>query len=166
MKRFCHAMLVVALGAFAAGPTAGGDTSPAPAAERRDPEVLFRKACERLVALEARHDLLKGVSRVKPSIERDEKGRLKSARFLFEHNALPPGTGPAQPQDTSEPFFYASIQVWSGRTQQPPANLHEFEWKGQTYQMWVQVYGSDADLVKAVRKAVDEPLLEPPAPRE
>jgi len=43
----------------------------------------------------------------------------------------------------------------------PPANLYEFEWQGQTYQVWVRVYGSDAELVKMVRKLVDEPLREP-----
>jgi hypothetical protein len=137
--------------------------NPAPAAEQRDPEEVFRKACERLVALESKHGLLNGVSKVKPVIERDQKGLLKSARLVFERNAKPPGKGPAKPKDDAEPFVYVSIQVWSGRSQQPPADLHEFEWKGQTYQMWVRVFGSDAELVKIIRKLVDGPVRMPPA---
>ncbi len=137
----------------------------APPAEQRDPEAVFRKACDRLVAMEAKNDLLKGVSEIKPVTEQDDKKRLKSAQFVFERNATPPGKGPAKPKDEGKPFVYVSVQVWAGRSQQPPADLHEFEWKGQTYQMWVRVFGSDAELVKVVRKAVDEPLSEPSTPK-
>src|SRR5262249_53602063 len=38
---------------------------------------------------------------------------------------------------------------------------YEFQWQGRTYQMWVRVYGSDAELVKMVRKLVDDRLREP-----
>ncbi len=58
----------------------GGDV---PAAAERDPEEAFRKTCERLTALEAKHGFLKGVSGVKPVVERDEKDRLKSGRFVL-----------------------------------------------------------------------------------
>ena len=141
-------------------PAAGA--APAPAAESRDPEKVFQKACARLLELEARHDLLKGVSAVKPIVERGEKGRLKAARLVFERNAVPPSKGPAKPRDESRPFVHVSIQVWAGRSQQPPADLDEFAWKGQTYQMWVRVFSSDAELIKAIRKKVDVRLLEPP----
>ncbi len=130
-------------------------------APERDPEEAFSKACERVAALEGKHDLLKRVSRVKPVVQRDEQQRLKSADFAFENNAVPPGKNAAKAKDDSRPFFYVSVQVWLGRTQSPPANLHEFQWQGQTYQMWVRVYGSDAELVKMVRKSIDEPLSEP-----
>jgi hypothetical protein len=155
MKRLCQLALAAAVLACLTGRTPGDDPAPAPAAEVRDPERVFRLACGQLLALERKHHLLKGVSEVKPALERDEKERLKSASLIFERNALPPGKGPAEPKDESKPFLYVSIQVWSGRTQQPPADLHEFEWKGQTYQMWVRVFGTDAELVKAIRRAVD-----------
>jgi hypothetical protein len=132
------------------------------AAAERNPEEAFRKGCGLVAALEGKHPLLKGVSRVKPVFQRDEQNRLKSAEFVFANNALPPGKNAARAKDDSQPFFYVSVQVWSGRTQSPPANLHEFEWQGQTYQMWVRVFGSDAELVTAIRKAIDEPLREPP----
>ena len=133
---------------------------------KRDPEAAFRKACELVVALEGKYDLLKGLSRVKPDIQRDGKKRLKSARLVFENNAVSAGKQPARALDDSKPFFFVSVEVWSGRSQQPPADLHEFEWKGKTYQMWVRVYGSDADLVKTVRKSIDEPLSGPLAPKK
>jgi hypothetical protein len=132
-----------------------------PAAAERDPEEAFRKACELVAGLDGKHDLLKGVSKVKPAVERDDQKRLKSANFIFENNAAPPGKNAAKAKDAAKPFFYVSVQVWSGRSQSPPANLHEFAWQGQTYQMWVRVYGSDTELVKMVRKSVDEPLREP-----
>ena len=77
---------------------------------------------------------------------------------------MSPGKNDATAKDDSKPFFYVSVQLWSGRSQSPPANLYEFKWQGQTYQMWVRVYGSDAELVKTVRKSVEEPLLEPLPP--
>jgi hypothetical protein len=112
--------------------------------------------------LEPKYGLLKGVSEVKPVIERNEKGRLKEARLVFERNAVPQGKGSARAKDESRPFVYVSIQVWSGRSQAPPGDLDEFEWMGQTYQLWARVFGSDDDLVKAIRKAVDVRSLEPP----
>jgi uncharacterized protein (TIGR03066 family) len=132
-----------------------------PAAPERDPEEAFGKACALVAALEGKHDLLKGVSTVKPAIQRDEHKRLKSGQLAFENNAVPPGKNDAKAKDDSKPFFYVSVQLWSGRSQSPPANLHEFKWQGQTYQMWLRVYGSDAELVKMVRKLVDERLREP-----
>jgi hypothetical protein len=162
MKRFCHLALAAAVLACPTVRTAGDDAPPAPAAESRDPEKVFSRACARLVALEAKHDLLKGVAEVKPVIERDDKDRLKSASLVFERNAEPPGKGPAKAKDPSKPFVYVSIQVWAGRTQQPPADLYEFARKGQTYQMWVRVFGGDADLVKTVRKELDAQSAEPP----
>jgi hypothetical protein len=140
-----------------------GDSSDPP---ERDPEEAFRKACELVAALEGKHDLLQGVSQVKPAVQRDEQKRLKSAHLVLENNAVPPGKDAAKAKDDSKPFFYVSVAVWSGRSQQPPADVHEFEWKGQTYQMWVRVYGSDAELVKAVRKSVDKPLRGPFAPKK
>jgi hypothetical protein len=49
------------------GQLSGGDLRAAPT---RDPEEVFRKACKRLVDLEAKHDLLKTVSDAKPAVER------------------------------------------------------------------------------------------------
>jgi hypothetical protein len=106
--------------------------------------------------------LLKGVSDIKPVVEREEKGRLKEARLVFERNAVPPGKGPARAKDESRPFVYVSIQVWAGRSQAPSGDMHEFAWRGQTYQMWVRAFGSDARLVGAIRKATDVFSLEPP----
>lgn len=127
----------------------------------RDPEEAFGKACTLVAALEGKHDMLKGVSIVKPAIERDEHKKLKSAQLVFENNAELPGKNAAKPKDESNPFFYVSVELWSGRSQSPPGGLYEFEWRGQTYQMWVRVYGSDAELVKLVRKLVDDRLREP-----
>jgi hypothetical protein len=132
----------------------------------RDPEQVFRKARELVAALEGKNDLLKGVSRVKPDIQRDEQKRFKSARLVFANNAISADKRPARALDDSKPFFYVSVEVWAGRSQQPPADLHEFEWKGQTYQMWIRVYGSDADFIKTVRKSVDERLRGPLAPQK
>jgi uncharacterized protein (TIGR03066 family) len=140
------------------GQPAGGAP---PAAPERDPKVVFLKVCELVAALEGKHDLLKGVSKVKPAVQQDEQKRLKSAYLTFENNAVPPGKNDAKAKDESKPFFSLSVQLWSGRSQSPPANLHEFAWQNQTYQMWVRVSGSDAELVRLVRKAVDEPLQEP-----
>jgi uncharacterized protein (TIGR03066 family) len=131
------------------------------AAPERDPEEAFAKACTVVAALEGKHDFLKGVSAVKPAIQRDEHKRLKSGELTFANNAVLPGKNDATAKDGSRPFFYISVQLWSGRTQSPPGNLYEFEWRGQTYQMWVRVYGSDADLVKMVRKWVDDRPREP-----
>jgi hypothetical protein len=136
----------------------GSDSLVAP---ERDPEEAFRKACALVAALEGTHDMLKGVSTVKPAIERDEHKKLKSAQLVFEKNAVPPGKNAAKAKDESKPFVYVSVELWCGRTQSPPASLYEIQWKGQTYQMWVRVYGSDADLVKLVRKLVEERLREP-----
>src|SRR5437763_12263279 len=111
MKRLGHLAVATVLLASLTGRTAGGDPPPSPAAEQRDPEEVFRKACARLVALEAKHDLLKGASEVKPVLERDEQGRPKSARLVFDRNAVPPGKGPAKAKDESKPFVYVSIQV-------------------------------------------------------
>jgi hypothetical protein len=135
--------------------------APSPA-EQRDPEAMFRKARAGFLALEAKHDLLKGASEVKPVVERDEKGRLKSERLVFERNAVSPGKGPAKPRDESMPFLYVSIQVWLGRTQAPPGDLCEFEWNSQIYQMWARVFASDPGLAKRIRDAVDVQRLEPP----
>jgi hypothetical protein len=163
MKRLCQLALTTAIIAFATGQMWGGDS---PAAPELNPKEAFQQACERLVTLESKHELLKGVSKVKPSMERDEKERLKSARFAFAGNAVPPGKEAAKAKDDGKPFFYVTVEVWSGRTPSPPGDLHEFRWKGQTYQMWVRVYGSDAAVVKAVQKTVDEPLLRHFAPKK
>jgi hypothetical protein len=162
MKRLCPLALAAAVLTCLTGPAPGHDPAPAPAADVRDPERVFRTACERFLALERTHDFLQGVSEVKPVLKRDTKQRLKSASLVFERNALPPGKGPAKPKDGSRPFLYVSIQVWSGRTQQPPADLHEFEWKGRTFQMWVRVFGTDAAFVQAIRRAVDIKRHKPP----
>jgi hypothetical protein len=161
MKQMCPLTLMIVLAAFATAALSGGDRPPRP---ERDPEEAFRKACERFVGLEAKHDVLKGAARIKSEVERGGKGRLKFAQFVFAHNAVPPEKAPARAKDDSQPFFYFSVQAWSGRSQQPPPDLHEFHWKGETYQLWVRVFGSDDRLVKAVRKTVDEPLRGPFAP--
>jgi hypothetical protein len=161
MNRWCQLALVLAIIACMTGQLSGGAPRAAP---ELDPEEVFRKAYKRLVDLEPKHDLLKTVSEVKPAVERDEKGLLKSARFVFGLNTMPPGKEAAQAKDDSKPFFYASVELWSGRTPTPPGGLHEFEWQGQTYQVWVRVYGSDVALVKTVRKSVDESLRAPPVP--
>ena len=163
MNRWCQLALVVAIIACASAQPSGGDPQAPP---ERDPEEVFRKACKRLVDLEAKHDLLKTVSDVKLGVERDEKGRLKSARLVFGLNTMPPGKEAAKAKDDSKPFFYASVELWSGRSPAPPGGLHEFKWQGQTYQVWVRVYGSDAALVKTVRKSVEESLLAPPVPEQ
>jgi hypothetical protein len=132
-----------------------------PAAPQRDPEEAFAKACALVAVLEGKHDLLKGVSKVKATIQRDENKRLTSGQLAFANNTTAPGKNEAKAKDESKPFLFVSVELWSGRSQAPPANLYEFQWQGQTYQIWIRVYGSDAELVKMVRKLVDERLREP-----
>jgi len=165
MKWLCHLGLAIALLTCVTGRTTGGDLSYAP--ERRDPYESFRNACERLVALEARYDLLKGLSEVKPVTGRDEKNRLVAARFDFERNAAPPDKKyAARAKDESKPFVYLSVGFFSGLSMQPSPDMIAFEWKGQTYQMWVQIYGSNAELLETVRRTVNDALNEPAAPKE
>lgn len=130
MRPLCSLALAAGLLIVTTGPTAGGDPPPALPAEQRDPQDVFRKACDRLVTLEAKNDLRKGVSEIKPVVEQDDKKRLKSAQFVFGRNAPPPGKGPAKPKDEAKPFVYVSVQVWAGRSQPPPADLHEFRVEG------------------------------------
>jgi uncharacterized protein (TIGR03067 family) len=137
-------------------------SSDPPVAPQRDPEDAFVKACALVAALEGKHDLLKGVSTIKPTMQRDKNKRLTAGELVFANNAARPGKNAAKAKDDSKPFFYISVELWSGRTQSPPANLYEFEWQGQTYQMWLRVHGSDAELVNTVRKSVNERLREPP----
>jgi hypothetical protein len=163
MTKFHAGVLAVVVSACTIAQMATAEPPPATTARLRDPEKVFAKSCEELVALESKQPLLKGVGQIKPVLERDEKNRLKSATLVFDRNAIPPGKGPAKPKDESKPFVYVSIQVWVGYSQQPPGDLFVFEWQGQTYQMWVRVYSSDADLVKTIHKAAVERVRVPPA---
>ncbi len=124
MKRVCPRAFTMTILAVATGRMAGGDPAAAP---ERGPDEAFRSAWAWLADLEAKHSLLKGMAEVKPVIGRDQQGRLKAARLVFERNAVLPGKGPAQPKDAAKPFAYVSIEVWLGSTPQPPANLHEFQ---------------------------------------
>jgi hypothetical protein len=162
MMRFAQWAFTAVLLIGASVPLAKSDAPPSSPAEQRDPHVVFRQARQRLVALAPKHDLLNGVTHAKPVIERDDMGRLKSASLVFEQNATPPDKGPAKPKDSSKAFVYVSIEVWSGRSQQPPPGLYEFQWKGQTYQMWVRAFCSDAELAKTVLATVDPRMQGPP----
>src|SRR5262245_49167031 len=82
MKRLFQLALAAAALTCTTWRMTGNDGAPAPAAESRDPERAFRKACEQLVALEHTHVLLKGVSEAKPVLEQDEKERLKSVSLV------------------------------------------------------------------------------------
>ncbi|MCI0638948.1 MAG: hypothetical protein L0Y72_22950 [Gemmataceae bacterium] len=148
MKRLCFLSLTAAVVALATARISGGDPL-ASSKPELDPQEVFRLACDRLKNLEAKHAALKGVSKVKPRLEFDDS-KLKSAGFVFEENAVPPGKNPAKAKDEAKPFFYVSISIWSGQSQQPPAGLYGFQWKGQEYQAWVQVYGSEASSDVAV----------------
>src|SRR5262245_8527996 len=155
MKRLCDLLPALTIVACATGRMSGGDPSGAP---ERGPEDTFRKACALVAALEGKYDLLAGVSKVKPVIERDAKQRLTSAQFAFARNAASPGKHAVEASDAGKPFVYVSVAIWAGRTPAPPAGLHEFVWQGHVYQMWVRVYGRDEELVQAIRRSVDEPL--------
>jgi hypothetical protein len=161
MKRLCDVALIAAVVALATARMSGGDPVPASPKPELDPQEVFQSAIDHLKGLEAKHGALKGVSEVKPRLQLDDNKRLKSTDFIFEQNAVPPGKSPAKAKDEAKPFVYVSLQVWSGHSQQPPAGLRAFKWKGEEYAAWLQVYGSDAELVQAVRKAVDEPMLTP-----
>jgi hypothetical protein len=161
MKRLGQEALAAAVVALATARLLGGDPPPASPKPELDPQEVFQSAIDRLKVLEAKHGALKGASEVKPRLQLDDDKRLKSTDFVFEQNATPPGKGPAKAKDEAKPFVYVSVQVWSGHSQQPPAGLRVFKWKGEEYVAWVQVYGSNAELVQAVRKAVDEPILTP-----
>src|SRR5215510_11061874 len=161
MNRLRHWSFTVRSVALTAGRTLADEP---PAAPERDPEATFRKACALVAALEGKHQILEGVSKVKPLIKRDAQERVTSAEFAFARNAATPGKENAKAIDGAKPFVYISVEVWAGRTPTPPAGLHVFEWKGQVYQMWIRIYGSDAELVRAIRESVDEPLRGPFAP--
>jgi hypothetical protein len=147
--------------ALATARISAGDPAPVSPKPELDPQEVFQSAIDRLKGLEPKHAMLKGVSEVKPSRQVDDIMRLKSTDFVFAQNAVPPGKNPARAKDEAKPFVYVSVQVWSGHSQQPPGGLRAFQWKGEEYSVWVQVYGSDAELVKAVRKEVEEPILAP-----
>jgi hypothetical protein len=132
-------------------------------ADERNPDEVLSKSRERLAALAAKYELLKGVADVKTVTERDEKDRPESAQFVFERNSAPTGKA-RKASDETKPFVYVSLQYWSGQSQQPPGGLRFLKWKGQTYQMWLRVFGSDPELVKAVQKAIDDPFNQPPVP--
>jgi hypothetical protein len=148
---------------FVVGAThpAAAQSSPPPDTPLQDPEKLFRKACERLVALEGKHELLKGVSDIKPVISRDDGGKLKGAHLTLQRNAVPYGKGEAKAEDESRPFAFVAIQVWAGRTPSPAADMYTFAWRGQIYQAWVRAISSNTELVKGVRKTVADPMSEP-----
>ena len=159
-------ILFAAFGLTAAPGGPGGDAPPGANVPERDPQEVFRKVWKAVSALEAKHPLLKEISAFDPVIERDEEKGLRSAEFIFSNNALPPGKEPAKAKDAGKPFFYVSVQVWVGNSDQPAAGMHQFRWKGETYQMWVRVFGSDPKLVETVRKTADEaasgPATAPP----
>jgi hypothetical protein len=146
-------LMVVVAGVVLFAPGAGVAADPGDT----DPREVLRKAADRLAGLEPKHEILDGVSKVKPKIELDKEKRVKTATFVFDTNAVPPGKGPAKAKDDSKPFCWVSLHLWSGPSQQPPGNARNFRWKGESYTVWVQVYGSDAELVKVVRKALEEP---------
>jgi hypothetical protein len=132
-----------------------------PFAGEPDPEKVALVARERLKGLEPKHAVLKGVADVKPAFETEENA-VKSAVFTFGPNALPPdGKNPARAEDDKKPFFYVSVHVLCDFPH-APAGARTFTWGGETYRAWVEVAGSDPELVKEVRKAVDEPLLKLP----
>lgn len=162
--RMAFTMVIVAL-ATGFVPGRNPSSPPSDTPTEHDPEKMFQRARTQLIALEAEHAVLKGVSAVKPEIEHDANGRLKSARLLFERNVKPVGKE-VEARDKSRPFLYVSVQIWSpaGSSQQPPANLYTFQWKGQTYNMWIRVFGSDPDLIRKLRAAVDPWRAEPPEP--
>jgi hypothetical protein len=164
MKRALHRLtLVAAVVAAATAPLSAQNPPPASPWPEVSPEEVFRSACDRLKALEAKRDALKGVADVRPSMERDDNKALKLASFVFERNVAALRKDDVTPKDAGKPFLYVSVSVWacSGPSAAPPANLMEFQWKGKEYAAWVRVHGSDEELVKAVRKAVEEPILSP-----
>ncbi len=152
------ALLVVAPGPLSA------DNPPPPADQGNAPEKVIQRALQRLITLEGTDNILRGVSRLKPDIERDQKGRVLRARFVFAVNAgypaSPPNASPG-PKDDSQPFFWVSVSCWLGTaSEQPLGEWRHFDWQGQGYTLWVQVYGSNADLVETVRQKIEERLLE------
>jgi len=161
MKRSYYLVLTAAVVALSTARMPGGEPPPASPKPELDPQEVFQSAIDRLKGPEAKHGALKGVSDVKPRLQLDDNKRLKSTDLVFEQNAMPLGKGPAKAKDEAKSFIYVSVQVWSGHSQQPPAGLRPFKWKGEEYTAWVQVYGSDAELVQAVRRAIDEPILAP-----
>lgn len=161
MRHLVQLALTVTFVALATAQLLGQDSPPQSNDPELDPLKVFQLACDRLKNLEAKHGELNGVSKIKPRLQWNDKKELKSAGFVFELNSIPPGKNPAKAKDESKPFFFVSVQVWSGHSQQPPGDLQAFKWKGEEYEAWVQVYGSDAELVKAIRKAVAVPIIAP-----
>lgn len=161
MRQFVQLAFTATIVALATAQLFGQNSSPPSNDPELDPQEVFQLACDRLKNLEAKHGELNGVAKVKPRLQLNGKKELTSAGFVFELNAIPPGKNPAKAKGESKPFFFVSVQVWSGHSQQPPGDLQAFKWKGEEYEAWVQVYGSDAELVKAVRKAVAEPIIAP-----
>ncbi|HLW63705.1 MAG TPA: hypothetical protein VKS79_00200 [Gemmataceae bacterium] len=77
MLRFSSAALVAVATLCTMSFRTWADPPPMPAAEQRDPEKVFAKACDWLKELESKQPLLKGVSDLKPVVEHDENNRLK-----------------------------------------------------------------------------------------
>src|SRR5262245_14640670 len=78
LRRLRHLSFPMLIFALAAGRTLADEP---PAAPERDPEATFRKACALVAELEGKHQILEGVSKVKPLIKRDAQERLTSADF-------------------------------------------------------------------------------------
>jgi hypothetical protein len=165
MKRLVHLTLPLIL-VLTISQHLIADDAPLAPSKQRDPEATFRKACSNFVALEPKSEILKGVGETKPVVDNDDKKQLKDARLIFEVNAIPPGKGPAKAKDASKPFVYVSIQVWAGFSQQPAGDMHQFQWQGKDYQMWVRVFASDDKLAKTIRTALDVTALEPPVEKK
>ncbi len=152
MRQLCHLALVGAILACAGGGRARSDTPPP--AVQPSPEEVFQWGHKRILALEAKHELLRGISEVKPVTERDEKGQLTSVRLGFQRNAESSGKGVVA-VDESRPWVSVDFSVWRwspGPFLQIPADLQTFKWKGQTYAMRLWVFSSDAELAEAARK--------------
>ena len=161
---FHRLTLATAIVALATAPLWGQNAPPASPRPEVDPQEVFRKACDRLKALEAKQAALQGVSEVKPSLKRDDNKGLQSANFVFERNVAAVRKDEVTPKDAGKPFVYVSVSVWveTGPYAAPPANLRYFQWRGKQYAAWVRVNGSDTELVKAIRQVVEEPSLLPP----
>ncbi len=169
MKRTVRRLVfVAAVVAVATAPLLGQNAPPASPRPEVDPQEVFRSACDRLKALEARQAALNGVAEVKPSLQRDDKQGLQSASVVFQRNVAAVRKDEVTPQEAGKPFVYVSVSVWveTGPYAAPPENLMYFQWQGKQYAAWVRVNCSDTELVKAIRKAFQEPILPPPGPHK
>jgi RNA polymerase sigma factor (sigma-70 family) len=127
---------------------------PAPKKEGGDLRKAFQDACSAVLALEAKHAVLRGISLAEPppcQMTNDARG-LKSAEFRFARNTTNGGKPPRPAEDPAQPHFDVLVNLWRAEASaQPPGGQQTIHVHGVDYGLNIMVGGSNAELVRRVR---------------